>query len=553
MDNDYYSLIPLLILIAVSFINRTRATWNWYKYDILLPLLSAAAVLFGIVMQKPLWAQLLGWLVFLSLHLPSYFIFKKARRAMSNMDAPAMARLANIMPRFFWGMPGLFWRDMLSACVSFYKGDAAAGAGLISQWSNNKDVPLNYRDIPVQYGLMGKNICWDWQGVLDDYELLCRAGNKPSPSICFMAARANVELGNYERAAHCLADSHFDETINPLDSLAVSLLPYFALCGAVSETKELIGIIKATRSSLPEALNTYWLARAYTKAGRSDEALQSFEQAQALSTNDLLTRRIEYARNLVDPEHPDATASRADVTAQVKAVWNHFQRGAFIQEILSPRRVSPLVNGILAVNIAVFSLINIDVMAAFMGGFFNMPMNLNMAVDIYKFGELDDRVIRFGEYWRLITYLFLHAGIMHVVLNMLGLHAFGRIAENIFGSARFLAIYFVGGILSGITHLLLNPSQPAVGASGAVLAIYGAVGVGIFKLKDVLPGSLRRRYLLVMTAFALVQLVFDQLIPRIASFAHIGGLISGMALGMITSTRTPSKEAVDGTQSFVSG
>jgi membrane associated rhomboid family serine protease len=56
-----------------------------------------------------------------------------------------------------------------------------------------------------------------------------------------------------------------------------------------------------------------------------------------------------------------------------------------------------------------------------------------------------------------------------------------------------------------------------------------------------------------MIGFALAQLVLDHFVPRIAAFAHMGGLVAGIALGFVTSTRTPSKEAIDGTQTFVGG
>lgn len=304
---------------------------------------------------------------------------------------------------------------------------------------------------------------------------------------------------------------------------------------------------------MPEALTLYWLGRSHLKNAEPEQARIFFEQAIALSPVPLLTQRIQYALSLVDLQNLDQTGKREDVQAEVHDIWGHFQRGAFIQEILAPRRSSPLVNAILMFNIGIFALINLNIVAAFVGRLFNLPLDCDMALAIFNFGQLNDNVIKHGEYWRLVTYLFLHAGILHISLNMLGLHAFGRIAENIFGSVRFLAIYFVGGILSGVSHLLLSPSLAAVGASGAILAIYGAVGVGIYKLKRVLPQALRKRYLSMMIGFALAQLVLDHFVPRIAAFAHMGGLVAGIALGFVTSTRTPSKEAIDGTQTFVGG
>lgn len=552
-DSEFYGLLPLILLITISLVSRLNSSWNWHKLSLLQPIISLGAMLVGILMQSSLMAQALGWSAFLLLHLPPMYVFKQARLAMTAMDAAAMRRWSIYLPMVFWGMQGRFWKDMLDAYLLFFEDDAAAGDAKLAQWRDNKDVPRELKDVPVQYGLIGKSICWNWQGVVDDFEKLRYGKHKLSTTVYFTGARGYAELGLYAKAGECLRQSQFDESINPLDVLALSLLPFFALCGALRETRQLIEILKSTRSGLPEALSTYWLGRCHFKNGEPEAAKQFLEKALTLSTVPLLTKRINIALNLVDLQNPDQTSKRPDVQAEVHDIWGHFQRGAFIQEILSPRRSSPLVNAILMINIGIFALINLNIVAAFVGRLFNLPLDCDMALSIYNFGQLNDSVIKHGEYWRLLTYLFLHSGVLHIALNMLGLHAFGRIAENIFGSVRFLAIYFVGGILSGVSHLLLSPTLAAVGASGAILATYGAVGVGIYKLKRVLPQALRKRYLSMMIGFALAQLVLDHFVPRIAAFAHMGGLVAGIALGFVTSTRTPSKEAIDGTQTFVGG
>lgn len=553
-DAEYYSLLPLVVLIAISLASRVGAPWQWQKLMLLQPVLALLAMIAGIMMRNATLAQFLGWSAFLLLHVPPWYIFRQTRRAMTAMDAAAIERWGRYLPLVFWGLPGRFWKAMVDAYVEYFKGDAQAADALLAPWRNCSDLPGNLKDVPIQYALIGKSICWNWQGVIDDFETLRYGRHKPAANVYFTGARAYAELGQFNKAGESLRQSRFDESINPLDSLALALLSFFALCGAISETRQLLSILKSTRSALPEALSLYWVARCYLARGDRENALQNFDQALTLSTVPLLSKRIEYARQQAAAPLPNIS-ERPDVQAEVHDIWAHFQRGAFIQEILSPRRSSPLVNAILFLNLAVFALVNLDIAASFLGNLMQLSgaPTCSLANWVYQSGVLNDLVIKKGEYWRLITYLFLHAGILHISLNMLGLHAFGRIAENIFGSTRFLAIYFVGGILSGVSHLLLSPGIAAVGASGAILAIYGAVGVGIYKLKRVLPGPLRKRYLAMMIGFAAAQLVLDHFVPKIAAFAHMGGLIAGIALGFVTSTRTPSKEAIDGTQAFVGG
>jgi len=151
----------------------------------------------------------------------------------------------------------------------------------------------------------------------------------------------------------------------------------------------------------------------------------------------------------------------------------------------------------------------------------------------YNYGMLKPDRCMAGEYWRLVTYLFLHAHVSHMLLNVLGLYWFGRICENIFGARGFLLIYFSSGVLSGIAHSFLAPHTMAIGASGAVMGVFGAVAAGIFRLKTVIPESLRRSELFWMLGLAIAQIVLDHIIPQVASFAHLGGLLGGLILGLL--------------------
>jgi len=78
----------------------------------------------------------------------------------------------------------------------------------------------------------------------------------------------------------------------------------------------------------------------------------------------------------------------------------------------------------------------------------------------------------------------------------------------------------------------LAPHTMAIGASGAVMGVFGAVAAGIFRLKNVIPESLRRSELYWMLGLAVAQIILDHIIPQVASFAHLGGLVGGLILGM---------------------
>src|SRR6266540_3154081 len=79
-----------------------------------------------------------------------------------------------------------------------------------------------------------------------------------------------------------------------------------------------------------------------------------------------------------------------------------------------------------------------------------------------------------GDYWRLLTAAFLHYGPFHLLLNMLALYWFGTALERRIGSGRFLLLYVVSGLAGSAGALLLSPTTPTVGASGAIFGIMGA-------------------------------------------------------------------------------
>jgi membrane associated rhomboid family serine protease len=137
----------------------------------------------------------------------------------------------------------------------------------------------------------------------------------------------------------------------------------------------------------------------------------------------------------------------------------------------------------------------------------------------------------FGEApWTIITNMFVHAGFGHIFGNMLVLFFFGRFLIMLVGQNRFLWVYFGGGILGNILYILLaEPLSIAVGASGAVYALAGALVVMMPKLRVYL-------YFIVPLPLWFVVLVFFVLwsfIPGlgIAWQAHIGGLIAGLIAG----------------------
>jgi membrane associated rhomboid family serine protease len=132
--------------------------------------------------------------------------------------------------------------------------------------------------------------------------------------------------------------------------------------------------------------------------------------------------------------------------------------------------------------------------------------------------------------WTLITNLFVHGGLWHLAANMLTLFFFGRYLCMMVRDARFLTLYFLGGIAGNFFFILLSPSSNAVvvGASGAIFAVAGAltvmapkIRVFIFPIPAPLP-----LWVAVIGGFVILSFF-----PNVAWQAHLGGLAVGLAAG----------------------
>ncbi|CAK7287336.1 MULTISPECIES: rhomboid family intramembrane serine protease [Streptomyces] len=129
-----------------------------------------------------------------------------------------------------------------------------------------------------------------------------------------------------------------------------------------------------------------------------------------------------------------------------------------------------------------------------------------------------------GQYFRLLTAMFLHGGYAHILFNMLSLWWIGGPLEAALGRARYLTLYFVSGLAgSALTYLIAAPNQPSLGASGAIFGLFGATGVLMRRLNyDLRP----------LVALLVVNLIIT-FTPgfNIAWEAHVGGLVAGVVAG----------------------
>ena len=209
-----------------------------------------------------------------------------------------------------------------------------------------------------------------------------------------------------------------------------------------------------------------------------------------------------------------------------------------------PLRRPRVVWVLLAINVIVFvvpellGLLGVQVSARVPSRYFPElnPQGFVTPSDyLFAVGAKINAPIAAGEYYRLVTAMFLHGGWLHIAFNAYALYALGPETERIYGTARFLALYFIAGIAGSVTSYALNPN-PAVGASGAIFGLIGGLAAFYYISRQLL-GEISRQQLGSLITVVMINLFIGFSSPVIDNAAHIGGLFGGAAAGWILAPR----------------
>lgn len=148
---------------------------------------------------------------------------------------------------------------------------------------------------------------------------------------------------------------------------------------------------------------------------------------------------------------------------------------------------------------------------------------------VAAYGGKINEFIAQGEVWRLLTAVFVHGGILHLLFNAYALYVIGRQVETIYGPLRFSVVYLCAGLAGSVASMLLTPA-PSLGASGALFGLIGAEGVFLYRNRKLL-GERARRGLQNILVIAFINLAIGlQGAFHIDNWAHIGGLLGGLSL-----------------------
>ena len=203
-------------------------------------------------------------------------------------------------------------------------------------------------------------------------------------------------------------------------------------------------------------------------------------------------------------------------------------------DVFSPKRII-FTNIISLICILMYVIVGI-----YGNNFFNFDANV-----LAKFGANNILLVKNGEIWRLLTCVFLHVGLIHLVVNMYSLRVIGPSVEGLIGKGKFVFIYLISAISASLMSLVFVDSNiVSVGASGAIFGLMGALLYFGYHYRLYLNDAIKTQIIPVI----LFNLIIGFMMPGIDNGAHIGGLIGGylatMAIGI--KNKSEKKDMING-------
>jgi membrane associated rhomboid family serine protease len=181
----------------------------------------------------------------------------------------------------------------------------------------------------------------------------------------------------------------------------------------------------------------------------------------------------------------------------------------------APRRVldARVTTALIAINVGIYLI------TAVQGNGLNNPGG-----SLYLKWILYGPFVANGDWWRLVTAMFLHGFLLHIALNMFALYVIGRPVELYLGPIRFLLLYLVSGLAGSAGALVQSPTTPVVGASGAIFGVLGAMMILEWQATGRLAGT-ALTWIVINLA---INFAYNGVGGNISVGGHIGGLVGGI-------------------------
>jgi rhomboid protease GluP len=403
----------------------------------------------------------------------------------------------------------------------------------------------------------------EWQRAVTFFEGVGKWSGEGSIGPRLQVARAYAELGNLPEAIgqlhHVLAEP---QSFRYRKEIFLAQAPILALAGDLQGLRALFRQHRSILRRLPRQYAPYWMGRCRMMRGEREEAALDFHEALRL-TPPHHTRWREAVQSRLQKLEATATLPGepfAASDAYARAMAQLKQTHESTREI---RSLLALTQPALATGLIVAALIAAHLLVRFVF----LPQSEMGPADFFdRYGNVPTQVSGSGEWWRLASALFLHAGWMHLLFNSATILAFGSPIERLWGRARTVAIFFAAALAGNALSVLLSRHEqtPSVGASGGAFGLLAAYWLALVSVSLPKHRKFKRRLVRLLSAVIALEIslgfltqwdrLAELLGARIDNGAHLGGFAAGLALSFFLrppAVRQPT--APQGTPAQASG
>ena len=503
---------PLVLLAQAWRRGGLNRAWRFAAFAVLL--------ITGISwFVQPDTAGFVGGSVWLMLIVLPSIGLRKAAELSVGLHYASASRLVTAL-RFLHPANGLREQsDLLRALDFAQRGDSSSALSLLGSFGNKRT------NIGRQAIAQSFRIREDWIGLLDWFHDQLPPGILQSdPSLQPLYLRALGEVGardqlitEFVRNAQSTGSASL-----PLWVHEFSLLQLFAFGGRLEGVSKLF---ETKLRKLSSDAKEYWIGIAQIAAGQETAGESRLKNLQTATSDALI--RADCTHRLKRMNEIAPTPFSQSNEALLRRIEQSDDSSPHLFAARGPRPTT-VVLILIGLNLAMF------VAESLLGGSTD-PDTLHQlgALEFYQ-------VWVAGEYWRLLTSLFLHYGMLHLLFNLYALLIVGPGLERAIGSIRFAICYLLAGLGSGIGVCFLrlygfNNAEQLVGASGCVMGLVGVWAGLLLRHRHTPMAGRRLKNILVIVA---VQTAFDLSTPQISMAAHLSGLITGLLLGLIFAPRS---------------
>ena len=346
---------------------------------------------------------------------------------------------------------------------------------------------------------------------------------KPTASLLYTMVIPYCERGDLREAIRCLSRAERAEKVKRPRDLKRFLahLRVFALTGRVKQLESHLGASDELVARLSPAYIHLWRGVALMRSGRKDEAWDALNQATIHAhpaehhMRDMIEQRLAELSESASRLELSADTQR-ELDALEQALKRQPEEPEFLSKASAPTATVILVTASILVWVLMEAL-----------------GSSGDARTLLRFGANVPELVKGGEWWRLVSSVFLHVAWWHLFFNVFGCYIFGKFVERVAGPSGVLTVFMFSGLCGSIASALLGDYTLSAGASGAVFGLLGAALVLVARLKTAFPPYTRKLYIFSFAYIAAINMIYGLVAPQIDNLAHGGGFVAGVATALL--------------------